>query len=268
MIETIWTTAADGVATGARHAGKGDAAIVFVHGVGSTAAIWDYQLDALAARYSCYAVELRGNGRVPNPPPERIDRAGFVRDVLAVVEHAGLKRFHFVGCSLGGVAGFELWRQAAAMMLSITFLGSFAKYPNAEKQVETIIENVTNAGSLEAFARSRVEKILPPDSPRRRIDETVEQMAVKSLPSYIASTRATWTGDYRKDLAHITIPALVVCGELDPIAPVELSEEIAAGIPDAGLRILPVAGHVANADSPQRFNEELMQFLESVESTA
>src|SRR5579884_4015771 len=91
----------------ARMSGSGDEAIVFVHGVGSTAAIWDYQLRAFGDAYRCFAVELRGNG-VPKPEthPDEITREGFVDDVLAIVDAASVERVHFVGCSLGGVVGF------------------------------------------------------------------------------------------------------------------------------------------------------------------
>ena len=92
-------------------------------------------------------------------------------------------------------------------------------------------------------------------------------MARKSVPSYIASTKATWTGDYRADLPGIRVPTLVVCGELDPIAPVALSQEIASAVPGARLRVIPGAGHVTNADAPRAFNDELTQFLTSLKRT-
>lgn len=266
MIETLWTPAEDGILAGARYAGADGPAIVFVHGVGSTAAIWDYQLEALSSAYRCYAIELRGNGSAQaEPPPGTIAREGFVLDVLAVAKTANLERFHFVGCSLGGVVGFELMRRGPERVASLTVVGSFAAYPNAEAQVAAIIEGVTAAGDMETFARERLAKVVTPQTPQARIDETIAQMAQKSLPSYVASTHATWTGDYRADLRGIIVPTLVVCGELDPIAPVGLSQEIADGIPHAQLVVVPGAGHVTNADAPRAFNDALVNFLHNLE---
>jgi pimeloyl-ACP methyl ester carboxylesterase len=266
MIQTLWTPAEDGILAGARYAGADGPAIIFVHGVGSTAAIWDYQLDALSGAYRCYAIELRGNGSAETqPPPAAITREGFALDVLAVAKTASLERFHFVGCSLGGVVGFELMRRVPERVASLTFVGSFAAYPNAERQVATIIEAVTAAGDVGTFARERLAKVVTADTPQARIDETLEQYAQKSLPSYIASTKATWTGDYRGDLQRINVPTLVMCGELDPIAPVALSQEIAGGIAGAQLVVLPGAGHVTNADAPRAFNDALVTFLQSLE---
>lgn len=247
----------------ARMSGSGEDAAVFVHGVGSTGAIWDYQLRALGTDYRCFGVELRGNGvPKPEPDPAQITRAGYVDDVLAVADASGARRVHFIGCSLGGAVGFELWKRAPERVRSLTFVGSFAWYPESAAYVHSVIESVRAAGTMERFAHERAKKLGMP--PGRRTDETIEQMACKTVPSYIAATQATWTGEYRDLLASIAVPALVVCGERDTVAPPSFSEEIARGIPGARLEIIGAAGHVANADAPARFNELLRSFLRSV----
>jgi pimeloyl-ACP methyl ester carboxylesterase len=246
----------------ARLSGTGAGALIFVHGVGSTAAIWDYQLAAFGDAYRCFAVELRGNGvPKPEPPPQAITREGYVDDVLAVADAAGVEAFDFIGCSLGGVVGFELWKRAPERVRSLTFVGSFAAYPDSDAYVRSVIASVEAAGTMERFAQERAKKLGMP--PGRRTDETIEQMACKTVPSYIAATKATWTWDYRDILPTIAVPTLVICGERDTVAPPSKSQEIAAGISGARLEVIANAGHVTNADAPERFNELLREFLES-----
>lgn len=262
MIETVTVSAPDGAATGARRAGDQGPALVFVHGVGSTAAIWDSQLTAFADRYRCCAIELRGNGvPKPEPDPALISRAGYAADVLAVADALGIDRFTIVGCSLGGVVAFELWKRAPQRIDAMVIVGSFAQYPNAEAYADGIIAAVNAAGEMSSFAQARAAKLgLPPERTR----ETIEQMACKAVPSYVAATRATWTGDYTATLPTITVPVLVTCGDHDLIAPLVLSQQIAAGIPGAHLSVVEHAGHVANADAPARFNRMLDEFLSAV----
>lgn len=245
----------------ARMSGSGGNAVIFVHGVGSTAAIWDYQLQALGESYRCFAVELRGNGtRKPEPPPQTITREGFVEDVLSVADAAQAGVFDFVGCSLGGVVGFELWRAAPERLRSLTFVGSFARYPQGAQYARSVENEVRSAGSMDRFAQARAAKLgLPPGA---RTQETIAQMACKSVESYVASTYATWTGDYTQLLPAIRIPVLVVCGANDAVAPPPVAAEIAQAIPGAALEILEGAGHVANADCPEHFNQTLRCFLE------
>lgn len=259
MIATLSLDAPDGAATGARWRGSQGRALVFVHGVGSTAAIWDTQLDAFGDRCKAYAIELRGNG-VPNPEPNPalITRAGYASDVLAVCDHAGIERFTIVGCSLGGVVAFELWERAPERIEAMVIVGSFAAYPNAQTYAQSVSAAARAAGSMATFARERAAKLgLPPERER----ETIEQMSVKSVASYLAATQATWTGDYTAMLPTIDVPVLVTCGERDAIAPPELSRAIASAVPGARFESVPNAGHVANADNPRAFNALLERFL-------
>ncbi|MBV8490224.1 MAG: alpha/beta fold hydrolase [Candidatus Eremiobacteraeota bacterium] len=250
----------DGAVTGARHCGDGDRTLVFVHGVGSTAAIWDEQLREFGDEYRCFAVELRGNGTFEDPDPSSITRAGFADDVLAVTAAANVDRFTLIGCSLGGVVAFELFGRVPQRFEAMVLAGTFAVYPNAQAYLEGVLAALHEAGSMPAFAQMRAAKLgLPPERTR----ETVEQMACKSVACYEASSRATWTGDYRALLPEIRVPALVVCGERDTVAPYKLSQEIAMSIPGARLEVIEAAGHVCNADAPDAFDDVVGAFLSS-----
>jgi 3-oxoadipate enol-lactonase len=263
MIETMAVKAPDGVDSAVRYAGTDGPALVFVHGVGSTAAIWDRQLDAFSSAYRTLAIELRGNGvPKPEPDPRAITREGYAADVLAALDALRIERATIIGCSLGGVVAFELWEQARERIDAMVILGSFAAYPNARAYADGICSAVRAAGTMDVFARERASRLGA--MPQDRLRETLEQMASKNVASYLAATEATWTGDYRAMLATIDIPALVCAGENDTIAPPALSREIADGIAGSQLVLIPHAGHVANADNPQAFNELLRGFLARV----
>ena len=251
---------------GARVAGRSDAKsgaspLLFVHGVGSTAAIWDHQLEFFGGSGLCAAIELRGNGATkPDPDPATITRLGFAEDVLAVADALGAERFTLVGCSLGGVVAFELWRSAPQRIAAMVILGSFARYPEGEQVAQRISSEARAADSMRAYGEQRAAKLgLPPD----RLYETVEQFACKSVDCFIASTHATWTGDYRDILPSIDVPVLVAYGERDVVAPRALAQEIASGIAGSELVEISGAGHVANADAPAAFNDLLSKFSES-----
>jgi 3-oxoadipate enol-lactonase len=258
VIRTLTCIAPGGASTGARYCGDADATLIFVHGVGSTAAIWDAQLERFCDEARCAAIELRGNGALPDPDPALITRAGYADDVLTVADALGAERFVLVGCSLGGVVAFELWKRVPERFDAMVILGSFARYPNAQSYADGIAAALLAAGDMRTFAQQRAGKLgLPP----ARLSETIEQMACKSSATYLAATQATWTGDYRDVLRTIAVPVLVAYGENDSIAPRALSEEIAAGIPGARLAAIEDAGHVANADNPAAFNALLRDFL-------
>jgi 3-oxoadipate enol-lactonase len=234
-------------------------ALFFVHGVGSTGAIWDRQLDAFGGDYLCAAIELRGNGtQKPDPDPPSITRAGFAQDVLVVADALGVERFALVGCSLGGVVAFELWRKAPHRIGAMLLLGSFARYPDGERVAQNIATQVRGAADMRSFGEIRAAQL---GLPAARLHETVEQFACKSVDCFLAMTQATWTGDYRDLLPTIDVPVLVSYGEHDAVAPLARAQEIASNVAGAQLAMVPAAGHVANADNPQAFNALLRDFL-------
>jgi 3-oxoadipate enol-lactonase len=262
MIETMAVYAPDGVASAIRYAGTAGPPIAFVHGVGSTAAVWDPQLRVFSDSHRAIAIELRGNGvPKPEPNPDAITRAGYAADVVAALDALRIRRVTLIGCSLGGVVAMELWKRAPERIEALVILGSFACYPNARAQADGIKTAVRAAGSMGAFAVERAAKLgLAPE----RLRETLVQMSCKNVESYLAATEATWTGDYRDMLGTIAVPTLVCVGEHDTVAPQALSREIADGIPGAEFAVIPSAGHVANADNPAAFDELLRRFLQQV----
>ena len=62
-------------------------------------------------------------------------------------------------------------------------------------------------------------------------------------------------------LPQITSPTLVIAGRHDWICPPEFSEEIAAAIPNADLRIFENSGHLIRADEPEALVDAIAGFL-------
>jgi 3-oxoadipate enol-lactonase len=67
--------------------------------------------------------------------------------------------------------------------------------------------------------------------------------------------------DLRGDLASVTMPVLVLVGEHDEATPPPMSRELAAGLPNAELHILPGCAHVPQLQEPQRFMEAIGPFI-------
>ena len=57
------------------------------------------------------------------------------------------------------------------------------------------------------------------------------------------------------------VPALVVVGEHDEATPPPMSHELAAGLPDARLKIIAGCAHVPQLQAPKLFLETISDFL-------
>src|SRR6202007_1869679 len=67
--------------------------------------------------------------------------------------------------------------------------------------------------------------------------------------------------DLRGELHKVTVPALVVVGEQDEATPPPMSHELAAGLPDARLKIISGCAHVPQVQAPDVFLETIADFL-------
>lgn len=79
--------------------------------------------------------------------------------------------------------------------------------------------------------------------------------------AYRIGAKAVWLADQHVRAAAIDVPTLVICGAEDKVTPPALSEELAALIPNAQLRLVAGAGHLLNLEKPEEFNAAVERFI-------
>ncbi|HET7410142.1 MAG TPA: alpha/beta fold hydrolase, partial [Paracoccaceae bacterium] len=67
--------------------------------------------------------------------------------------------------------------------------------------------------------------------------------------------------DGRADLGRIACPTLVLCGRQDQPTPVDLHEEMAAGLPGARLVVIEDCGHLSTIERPEAVNAAMRDWL-------
>ena len=81
--------------------------LVLIQGVGVGRWGWEPVADRLARRFQVITIDNRGIGASDTPPGHYSTRA-MADDVLAVLDHAGIRQASVVGTSLGGMIAQEL----------------------------------------------------------------------------------------------------------------------------------------------------------------
>jgi pimeloyl-ACP methyl ester carboxylesterase len=71
--------------------------------------------------------------------------------------------------------------------------------------------------------------------------------------------------DSRDTLPTITVPTLVIAGDVDVITPPADARALTAAIPGARLVVIPKAGHLSPLENPRAFNAAVRTFLRGVE---
>lgn len=93
------------------------------------------------------------------------------------------------------------------------------------------------------------------------IEERRARFVAVDPQTFHAACAALSTLDVRDQLAKVSVPALVLVGEHDEATPPAMSTELAAGLPDAKLVVLPGCAHVPQLQEPEQFLEAIREFV-------
>jgi non-heme chloroperoxidase len=249
--------------------------VVLIHGYPLSGASWEKQTAALlAAGHRVITYDRRGFGK-SSQPALGYDYDTFADDLRKLVTALELRDFALVGFSMGGgeVArylgkhGSEGVRKAVILAGVPPYLLKTADNPEGvDKAVFTGIESAINTDRY-AFFGDFFKNFYNTDVllGKRVSDQAVQaswNVAVGSSATASFECVHTWYTDFRKDLARIDVPTLVMHGDADRILPPSASGARTAKL-IKGARFVEVKGgpHAINWTHPEIVNAELLSFL-------
>ncbi|KUI36411.1 3-oxoadipate enol-lactonase [Mycobacterium sp. GA-2829] len=237
-------------------------AVVLSNSLGSTHRMWDRQLADLEARFRVVRYDTRGHGASPTPPgPYRID--DLADDLVALLDRLGIDHAHLVGLSLGGMTAMRVAARNPERVDRLALLCTGTALPPAStwlERAETVRTRGTGAIACAVVERwfTAAYRTAHPD-----VRAGCEAMvAATPAEGYAGCCEAIAALDLRDDLASIIAPTLAVAGDRDPATPVPKLREIADGVKDGRLAVVPEAAHLANAEQPAIVNSALIEHLE------
>jgi 3-oxoadipate enol-lactonase len=241
--------------------GRGDP-IVFLHGMGLDARMWDAEAVLFARRHMVVRYDLRGFGKstVPSAPFTHY------ADLRALLVHLAIDRAHVVGLSMGGGVAIDFALMHPELVRSLvlvdTIVGGFKFQENAPQMSAASAAAKTggaSAGRTAWLDNPLFAPALRSPEVARRLRTMVEEYSgwhfVNDSPQVPLKPPA-W-----ERLADITARTLVVVGELDFADFRTVSERVARDVPGARREVMAGVGHMANMEAPERFQEILTAFL-------
>ncbi|WP_165674371.1 alpha/beta fold hydrolase [Metapseudomonas otitidis] len=240
--------------------------VLLVHGLGSSALDWEYQLPALSARHQVVLMDVRGHGQ-SDKPRERYSIAGFAADTAALIEHLGLAPVHLVGISMGGMIGFQLGVDRPELLRSLTIVNSAPEVkPRSPRDYVEVAKRWTLSRllGLDTIAKALGRLLFPLPEQAELRAKVEERWPRNDKRAYLAALDAIIGWGVRERLARITCPTLVVTADRD-YTPVAQKEAYVRELPDARLVVIEQSRHATPLDQPQRFNTTLLDFLNQVE---
>lgn len=220
------------------------------------------QVPALSRRFRTITFDVRGERRLQNGV------ADLVEDVVALLDHLGVKKAHVLGTSLGGFVAQELALMRPDLVDRLVLVCTSYGGRGPESMSFRALADMMGWGSFdpEVVVRRGLETATSEKYRAEHKDEfeQIVRWRLADAPSdttYYEQARAGAGFDLSGDVGHITCPTLVIHGAEDRYVPVANAAALAAAIPDAKLRVLDHAGHLVFIERFADVNREVISFL-------
>jgi pimeloyl-ACP methyl ester carboxylesterase len=238
--------------------------VVLIHDGLVDCQVWEEQFQVFTRSYKVMRYDRRGYGRSERP----WDDYSNVEDLLVLLQYLDIERATLMGVSAGGMVaiGFTLAHpdMVDALVLVGPALGGFdpsdhvrqrgeaATRPLVEDDdVDETIKNWVNDPYLiapqNAAARQRLRELLTAN-PHNLYDPHWHSFAEPGEPAI-------------GRLSEIRARTLLVVGEADIPDNHAAAGALQAGISGSKRVVLPGAGHLANLEQPESFNQTVLDYL-------
>ena len=250
----------------------GDGApLVFLSSWALNADMWNYQCVPLAAAgFRCVAYDRRGHGR-SSDPGRGYDYDTLADDLEAVLDARGLSRVTLVGHSFASgeivryLSRHGSRRVAAIVLISPASTPFLLKTPDNPNGIDESLFDASFEEMLVSFPdwiERRAEAFFSPGTARTTIQWTADMMLDASFLAVTQLSRVQMVTDFRRELAAIDVPALVLHGDCDASAPLEITgRPTAATLPRATLKVYEGGTHGMYFNHAARVNEDIRAFV-------
>lgn len=241
--------------------------IVCVHGLGGSSNTWTPLMPAMQG-HRIVRIDMPSSGRSADFTGE-LTIENMVSAIVKVCQHLGIEKAHFVAHSMGTIVCQHLAVQHPKMVTSLALFGPLVSPPDAGRPA--ILARSEKAASGGAAAMQEIADAIVIGATSKETKEhrpvaaalVRESVMRQSSQGYSQSCRALANAQ-AAPIEHISIPALLITGDQDGVAPVPAVKAMAERIGSSRVAVLDGCGHWPTFEKPNECCTELETFIRSL----
>ncbi|HLZ02809.1 MAG TPA: alpha/beta fold hydrolase [Bradyrhizobium sp.] len=241
--------------------GRG-APLVLLHSLLSDRASFDAVVPELAKSFRVIVPELPGFGRSKPAGSSLVDVADRIAD--AIGDASSGQAPVVLGNGYGGFVALQMAINHPGLAARYIFADCGAAFSDAGREAFRTMAAASKAKGLAAITDVAMCRLFAPEFQAQHPDLMVDRRAafLKTDEHVFRAACAQLAElDLRDELHKVTVPALVLVGEHDEATPPPMSHALAAGLPDARLKIITGCAHVPQLQAPKLFLQAIADFL-------
>lgn len=242
--------------------GGEDDVIVFSHGLLMDHEMFAPQIDALSDHWRCITWDERGHG-VTETTSDDFSYWDSASDLLGLLDHVGVERAVFAGMSQGGYLSLRAALTAPDRVRALVLIDT-----------QSGVEDPANLAAYDQLIDAWAGAEEPPQEILDIVADIILGSGWPGIPTWqdkwrkvtpdqlrqVYKTLVSRQDDVTSRLSELSIPTVVIHGELDAAISVATAQSLANGL-GGKLVVVPGAGHAANLTHPDATNEAIEAFL-------
>jgi len=241
--------------------GKGEPALIFVHGWSCDRSFWRKQIPYFKEKYRIAVLDLAGHGRSGHHNRTVYSPQSFAEDVAAVVNKIEAEKVVLIGHSMSGVIIIETYKlipDKVAALIGIDTMQDLSESFTAE-QIKEIVKPFKEdfKKATDSFVKG---SMFAKDTNQQFIDE-IDGVMRNAYPKVaISALEEMFAVSYVHNHPKINVPVWCLNSDLWATK-TEVNHKI---IHNFQLRIMPGVGHFLMLEEPDEFNKELDDILHEI----
>ena len=240
---------------------SGGETIVFLHPAFGDHKCFDKQIDCFSKDYQVITIDMLGHG---------LTGVGKSKDKIAstpvhlaeILSLENIEKAHIVGVSLGSLLAQDFALKYSEKTVSLTVLGGY----NINKEQKEVAKSQQSEMfkwlfkmifSMDAFRRYTASTTVIDKVEQARFYESAKRFTRKSFPVMSGLDKLI----ANRPEVQRNYPLLILSGESDIELAVKLAKQWHEDDLGSQMHIIENAGHCANMDNSEKFNEILMEFI-------
>ena len=238
---------------------KGRTPLVLIHGAGGSYLHWPAEVRHLAGE-DILAIDLLGHGASEGEGKETID--DYAGSVLEFMDYLDISQLVIAGHSMGSAIAQRLSLDSPERVRGLILIGAGAKLRVHPKLIEFCRRESTYPEAMALVMKWAFSQ----HADKRLVELAGERLAEMPASVLQDDFLACDAFDVRDRVEEIELPALIICGADDQMAPVRFSEFLSERLPISRLEIVPNAGHMVMLEQPEIVAELINNFLNEIYS--
>ena len=247
--------------------------VIFVHGVWMSGKYFYKQVEELGKEFHAISIDLRGHGR-SSQSTDGHTMSSYAKDLRAFIQKKNLEKIVLVGWSMGCMVIWDYFQQFGNADVSATVFvdqsPSDFKWPDWELGVFDLSSLISMMSDVQTDRDQVFKNFIPMLFKEPPSEEDMKWMLEESMlmPATIASSVLfdQTMQDYREKLSHVNVPTLVISGgSQGKLLPVDSVKFIHHKINGSQFSVYENTNHCPFLEETDRFNNEIMKFIESLD---